>query len=260
MSSKKTTSKKSTKTQVNKTKVVNLEEIVEEECHSDLNVELLRHIDTLSKKLENSTKVHTEFVTSMEDLKSFSQESFKNIDNQIKEKEQEFYSKQDQIIKDYKNQKYDLEKKYEQLNYDLEKQFITKRDSMEREFENDEYVKAVKVVKDFGEVNVSKNDYDKLQKDLDNLNKTMEKTIADARKEMETNFKRDKEIALRYKELEFKSTSAEMKATIEQQSKEIASLMGTIETLKDEISQQRELTRSVAEAGKNPITLTSSSK
>ena len=259
-SKKATTSKKSSKTTATKAKVEDSGEIVAEECHADLNVELLRHVDTLTKKLEHSTKAHTDFVTSMEDLKSFSQESFKNIDNQIKEKEQEFYSKQDKIIKDYKNKRYDLEKEYEQLNYDLEKQFMSKRDTMERDFENDEYEKAVKVVKAFGEVNVRKNEYDQLQKELENLQKTMDKTIADARKDMEATFKREKEMAIRYKELEFKSISAEMKATIEQQSKEIASLMGSIENYKDEIAQQRDLTRSVAEAGKNPITLNSSSK
>jgi cell division protein FtsB len=45
-----------------------------------------------------------------------------------------------------------------------------------------------------------------------------------------------------------------MKATIQQQDKEIKTLLATITTLKDEIKEQRELTRSVAESARTPIT------
>lgn len=231
-----------------------------DESVGGLSVELMRHVDNLCKKLESTTKVHTEFMSSFDELKTFSEESIKSIDSKIKERTEAYQQLQDKLAKEHDMKNYNLEKEYKERSYELEKEFQLRRDKMEREFDNNEYDKAVKVVKGKGEVNIKKEDYDKLKSELDQLKKDMEKTISENKKEIEAQSKREVEGRLKVRDLEFKSATADMKATIDQQVKEIASLISTIETLKSEIAEQRQLTRSVAEAAKTPITQSFGSK
>ena len=60
--------------------------------------------------------------------------------------------------------------------------------------------------------------------------------------------------SMKTKDLEFAASSAQMKAEIEQKGKEIDVLHDTIDSLKEEIQEQRKLTKSVAEAGQKQVT------
>lgn len=61
-------------------------QITPPESNYDLNVELMSHIDVLTKKLENSAKTQQDFVDAFNSLKDFSENSIKEIDIKIKKK------------------------------------------------------------------------------------------------------------------------------------------------------------------------------
>ena len=75
-----------------------------------------------------------------------------------------------------------------------------------------------------------------------------------SKEEVDASSRKEVEARIKMKELEFEAKNATMKATIEQQVKEIQHLKETITTLKEEISQQRSLTKSVAEASQGHVT------
>lgn len=218
----------------------------------NLSQELKNHVDILSKKLDSASKIHQDFIKCMDSLNSFSTESVNDIEANIREKEEEFYNTYDKISKEYSLKVYNLENEYKQKQYDLEQKFTETRDNMVRDFNNDEYSKAVLVLKNKDEIPVKKTDFDKLNMEIKSLKDNMENEILKNKKEVETKSKRELEAVIRIKELEFKTTSADMKAKIEQQTKEISNLLETIKTLKEEIKEQRELTRSVAQSSARP--------
>lgn len=224
------------------------------ESNHELNVELLEQVENLSKKLEAASKIHQEFVCTFAELKEFSESSIKDIDVKIKKKDEECYTKYNKMSKDYSQKVYNLRSDYEKKKYELETNYDHKKDSMEREFLCDEYNKAVDVLDKKNEIAVKENDYDDLKDELEDLKKNQEKKEGDLRKEVETSSRKEVEARLKIKELEFKAQTAEMKARIEQQIKEIANLSETIGTLKVEISEQRILTRNVAEATQGAVT------
>jgi len=253
---KKTATKKSTKSQNTEELDSNVDysQIDPPESNYELNVELMERVDTLTKKLEHASKAHTDFVDVFNQLKDFSNESIKEIDVKIKKKDEECYNKYSQLSKDFSLKVTNLQSSYEKKKYDLERQFQQTRDEMEREFQQNEYDKAVEVLDEKGEIAVVETEYNSLKKECDDLKKTMEKKEKEVLAINDAKWKKEMEIILRTKELEFQASSADMKAKIDQLNKEVSVLHSTIDTLKDEIQEQRNLTRNVAEAAQGAVT------
>lgn len=253
---KKATTKKSTKSQNQEELDANIDysQIDPPESNYELNVELMERVDALTKKLENASKAHSDFVDVFNQLKDFSNESIKEIDIKIKKKDEECYNKYSQLSKDFSFKVTNLQSSFEKKKYDLDRQFQQTRDEMEREFQQNEYEKAVEVLEEKGEIAVVEKDYSALKKECEDLKKTMEKKEKEVLAINDAKWKKEMDIILRTKDLEFQATSADMKAKIEQLNKEVSVLHSTIETLKDEIQEQRNLTRSVAEAAQGAVT------
>ena len=258
-----TVAKKTTKKDSPKTNVVLVDDeadytensqIAEQESNHELNIELMEKVDILTKKLENAAKVQQEFVDSFSSLKEFSSSSIKEIDVKIKKKDEECYNKLDQMSKKYALKLYNLRSEYEKKQYDLDKSFQQKRDEMEREFSSYEYEKAVEVIKEKDEISVKKDEFSKLKNELEALTKNQTKREGEIAAEVAGKWKRDMDQALKTKDLEFRATNADMKASIDQMRLQSETLHETIDTLKDEIKEQRKLTKSVADAAQGAIT------
>lgn len=249
----KTTKKKPSKTSSKEPTDSNTT-ISKPEDFSGMNIELLERIDSLKKQLRLVCKSNEDFMKCFNTLQEFSETSIHEIDYDIRKKSIESQDKYIEIQKEHTEKIYNLEKKYEKQNYDLEVQYTAKKYELRKEFENYEYETAVQIIDSRDEINITKSEYEKLKDDLEDFKNNQDEREDSLRKELETNYHKEINYRLKTKELEFTATNATMKATIDQQQKEIQTLTSTIETLKDEISQQRELTRNVAEASQNAIT------
>jgi len=223
------------------------------ESNAELNVELMEHVTSLTKRLENASKVQQEFVNAFEGLKDFSDASIQEIDMKIKKKDHEYYEKYDTATKKHALDLYNLEKMFKEKDYDLNKTFNMRKDNMEKEFNLDEYNKAKVVLRNKDEIPVREREFVDLKTELDTLTKNQKQRENEIQKEADVKAHKELNARLANEALQFKATSADMKAKIDQQVKEITILNNTIQTLREEIVEQRKLTKSVAEATQKSI-------
>ena len=137
----------------------------------------------------------------------------------------------------------------------LEKEYETKKKDhqikLAQELSEFGFKEALKIVEKNGHVAVPKEAYETIQKD----NKELEARHA---QEMETKIAAEKavgeqreKLAVQKLTLEHTAATAELKATVEQLTKERATFESVIAAYKADIAAQRELTRQVAEAAKS---------
>lgn len=112
------------------------------------------------------------------------------------------------------------------------------------------YNGAVEVLTKHGEVPICSDELAVLRSDLEKHKQSHQSELDAARKEEQTQAKIALASAVKMKELEHQANTAELNAKVKELGNEINSLKSTIETLRDELSKQRELTKSVAEAGR----------
>lgn len=229
-------------------------EITPPESNYDLNVELMDKVDNLCRKLENASKAQQEFVDVFSELKEFSNTSIKDIDIKIKRKDEECYNKYNKLSKDFALKVYNLKSSYEQKQYELEKEFKQKKDNMERDFTQYEYSKAVEVLNVKGEIPVKANEFNKLKDDFAQLEKSQDKKEKELIAINDAKWKKELDITLKTKDLQFQAISADMKAKVDQLTREVTVLQETIGNYKIELQEQRNLTRSVAEASQGAVT------
>lgn len=233
---------------------VDYTQVTPPESNYELNIELMEKVDILTKKMENASKAQQEFVESFSNLREFSGTSIRDIDIKIKKKDEECYNKYDKMSKDYALKLYNLRNDFDKKQYDLDKTFKLKRDEMNREFASDEYEKALDILDEKEEISVKKEELSKLKTDLATLTKNQEKREREIAEEVAGKWKKNLEHELKTKDLEFRATTADMKASIDNMRQHTETLNETIETLKDEIREQRKLTKSVADAAQGAIT------
>jgi len=89
-----------------------------------------------------------------------------------------------------------------------------------------------------------------LQSELAQLHQGREEEMEKIKNEERANAKIALNSAVKNCQLEHKAETAQLKAVSEQQQKEIKSLETTIKNMQAEIAAQRQLTKEVAEAGK----------
>ncbi len=95
----------------------------------------------------------------------------------------------------------------------------------------------------------------RVTRELDDIKKKFEANCAANRAEEKAKFDAELKRQNVAQEQAYKTATAEMKAQFNQQNKEIEMLNRTIETLKLEITEQRNLTKEIAQAGaKSQIT------
>jgi len=215
----------------------------------------------------------------MESIKSFDtfREQIAKLDIQINAKKQE-YDEMEQTANAVHTQKMKkLEAEYSDLNTALQSKYNTTNKKLESEYED----KSRKLANDFKNsqieikqklaefklkaceelakensmVVIKSDDLVGLQQnvaktngELDTLKKAYDKDIDKVRQEEKTKYTTQLDNEKKILQLNANVTNAEMKAQIDQQVKEIQVLKSQIENLKHELSEQRALTKEVAQA------------
>ncbi len=180
----------------------------------------------LAKAISNISTKGDAFVNAMESFKNFTKDSLVKLDLDIDSKRLELSDLQKQIDHKIVNGRIDIQVELREH----------KRDS------------AIKMLKEMGESVIGDKELAALRQELQELRGNYDTAISAVKKEEAE--KREKAIgqATRNMELQHKATNATILALSEQQQREIGNLKGTINDLRAEISAQRDLTRSVAEA------------
>lgn len=183
----------------------------------------------LAKAISNISTKGDAFMAAMESFKNFTKDSLVKLDLDIDSKRLELADLQKQIEHKIVNGRIDIEVELREY----------KRDS------------AVKMLKEMNESVISDKELAALRQELNELRSNYDTAIATVRKDESE--KREKAIgqATRNLDLQHKATNATIIALSEQREREIENLKSSIIDLRAEISAQRELTRSVAEAGRH---------
>jgi hypothetical protein len=215
----------------------------------------------------------------MDAFNSFSKfkENIVQLDIMLESKKKECKDTTDKLSKEYNDLNQNLKKEYSDLNSSLQLKYAElskKLDSdykeHDRTLQNDyknnmievkQKLKEFKlkacdeVLKEFGMMSVlvteNKTASDNLLKaikDLDELQKTVDKQCNAIKQEEKGKYEAELKRQLATQELGFKATTAEMKAQLEQQKKEVDMLNKTIDNYKHEITEQRNLTKEIAQA------------
>ena len=222
--------------------------------NSKCNVKLMNLISSLTDQLKKNEEANNEVCNVYKLLSNFSTEKIKELDDTLRIKEEEIEEKRLRLLKNYEENEYKSKVDYDKKCYELNLLYQKKKDELENDFKKIEISKIESYITKYNKVLVNNDEYNKLNKDLQKLTKeydTFEEKIC---KEYEEKCQKELDHHIKTKDLETQVKTAEMKATIEQQIKEIATLTNTITILKDEIAQQRTLTKNVAEAGQKSVT------
>ena len=180
----------------------------------------------LAKAISNISTKGDAFVNAMENFKNFTKDALVKLDLDIDTKRLELSDLQKQIDHKIVNGRIDIQVSL-------------------REFKRES---AVEMLKEMGETVIGDKELAALRQELQELRGNYDSAINAVKKEEAE--RREKAIgqATRNMELQHKATNATILALSEQQQREIGNLKGTINDLRQEISAQRDLTRSVAEA------------
>lgn len=214
------------------------------------NIKLIKTLEKMTKSIENISKVQLEFNENYNLLANYGEDELNELDYQIKLKNEECYNSLQEITKSYNEKKFKLESEYKEKEYKLEQLHQQKLNKLEMEFYKREFETSRETVENEGYSVISSREYELLNSDLTKLRderETFEKTT-------ESNMHKELNARLKTQELQHQVATIDMKAKIENQAREIESLRTTIETLKQEIQAQRDLTREVAQAGQKSVT------
>ena len=210
----------------------------------------------LAAAINNLVFKGSSFVEALTTLTMFTNERMTELDMQLETKKNEYKD----LLKSNDNE-------YKQKMYNLETEYSSKKRALENDFKNSKILidqqlseYKLKACKELAGQNnmllVEKAESEKMYTERNNLLKELtelkntftsklsqevaiERNIYKSKLEQETNTIN----------LSYKATTAELNARVTQQTKEIEILNKTIETLKNEIMEQRNLTREIANAG-----------
>lgn len=250
----------------------------------------------LAHAINNFTLKSEQFLQEMKNFDTFREKIF-NLDLQIESKKQEHEQTVSSLQHEFTTKKKDLENHYAELTKKLktehdelvkkigidnsdkikkcESEFADKNKQLTNTYEDEsikmrrkleadksnacaEYAKSLGMR--FGKEEEYKALTDSVQKavqDYTDLKKNFDKQCAQAREEERIKCQSKLENDTKTMELTHKANNAQLLAQVEQQKKEILVLNSTIENLKNELKEQRELTKQVAMASsKGQITQT----
>lgn len=195
-------------------------------------LELARAVNGLSQKMEAFTKT-------TEQLAAFTKDSLVEFDMQIQAKNEELNRLQEENEHTMKRLKTETNLFLAEYRYDGAKKILAER----------------------GEVPISSQELADLRANVQRLTSERDKDIEAVVKTEKARAEASLQAQLSNKDLTHRAATAELTATTNQQVKEITSLKETIANLKSEVAEQRKLTESVANAGRQgPITLNTNGK
>jgi uncharacterized coiled-coil DUF342 family protein len=186
--------------------------------------------DTLAfaKAINKLIQKQDDFSSAIKDLNNLKADTLTGIQLELKSKRDEL----DNLVKQYDVQKKDLEIKIDQ------------------ECKEYSYQKATEILEERGEVAVDDEEYEELKESVDAVREELETEMEVKVKEQQQKGHQELSQALKNKQLEHKAEIATLTATVQQLTKERGTFETTIDNLRSEIAAQRELTKQVAQAGK----------
>ena len=217
---------------------------------TQMNMKLFKLVETLSKNIDSLQSTQETFNSNFSNLQGFSQEQLNEMDYQLKLHTEECDNQYNEMLKQHNDKMKTLENEYNEKQYQMEQDHLRKTDEVERKLKDREYELAVGIVENHNKTIVDNDEYD----DMDEQIKTADERFEKLKTDLEAGHKKELHSALNTMKLQHQVDSSNMKATIEQQVKEIGRLEDTINTLKLEIQAQRKLTESVANAGQKSVT------
>ena len=231
----------------------------------------------LAQAINNLTVKGEQFMEAFSTFSKF-RETVAELDIQIETKKKEFKELVEKVEKDYKEKNHSLNREHVDKIHVLEREYTDKQKQlsssytdMNRDLQNDYKNKQIEVTqklkefklkgcqdvaKEFEMTIMKVEDYKNLQdiiaktqKELDDLKKKFDSSCNAIRVEEKTKYDAELKRQKLEQELTYKTNTAEMKAQLDQQKREVDMLNKTIESLKGEISEQRQLTIEIAQAG-----------
>jgi hypothetical protein len=185
----------------------------------------------LAQAINNITLSGDTFVRAIETLSSFSQERLSDLDMQIESKKREYEHMNTQLENNFKNNQIETQQRLNEFKVKACEE-IAKEYNMQV-IRNEDYYKL-------------KNDLSNVQKELNDINKTFDdRLFKDVEKERQLYLSKLQQESTTLT-LNHKAQMAEITAQCAQQKKEIEMLNKTIENLKHEVAEQRNLTKEVA--------------
>lgn len=185
----------------------------------------------LAKAISNVASKTDAFTAAIEHFKGFSKEVLTKLDLDIEAKRLSLEDLKKDIENNIKNGKIDIDVALKEY----------KREG------------AIAMLKEMNETVISTKELDSLKKELNELRTHFDDLVAKAKKEEAERREKAISAAVKNMDLTHKAENAQVLALSEQREREISNLKSTIVDLRTEISAQRELTRSVAEAGRQQM-------
>jgi hypothetical protein len=178
----------------------------------------------LSEHIAKCSNIMDKFLEATQQFQEYKTDVFADLDRQIEAKKQELIDVTQTITSEEEETRISTKQKLQEF----------KRNA------------AIEVLNETDEVPIASDELEKMREELDKLRENKEDLIA-----MEVGKVRDEETKTRQTQinsikLQHAADIATLKATSEQKVKEVEVLRTTIEDLKHELAEQRELTKSVA--------------
>ncbi len=192
----------------------------------------------LAMAISNIVSKQDAFTKSVETLQKFQSETLTKLDLEINSKKIEL----EVLADDYKHKQKDSQIETDQLLAEYK------------------YNGAVNIIKDVNEVPISIDNLQKIKDELKDLRKDRTQELEDIKKKEREHAHKSLTSAMNNCELKHKAEIAELTASVNQQKREITTLQSAINNLQHELSEQRKLTKDVAEAGRQGAVTVNSAK
>jgi hypothetical protein len=231
----------------------------------------------LAQAINNLTVKGEQFV---EALNSFSQfkETILQLDLQLESKKRDYIDQMtklekahtalsEQLTQKHEDESKKLKQEYAEWTKQLDDEYKNLGVTLQQNYKNNQIEVQQKllefklrgceeIAKQNGMLVVKEEDHNvlidnakKANKELDALQKSFDNRCNTLKQEEKSKYELELKHQISTLELNHKANIAEMKAKIEQQTREITMLNKTIDTLKNEITEQRTLTKEIAQAG-----------
>jgi DNA repair exonuclease SbcCD ATPase subunit len=154
------------------------------------------------------------------------------------------------ITGDFELQITTKKRELEQLNEDYNHRQKTRHLQLEHEFKELEMTKVKEILESRNEMSITKQEHSNLQNQIKELHKAHEDETAQIRASLHHMHEKELKELEKTKRLEVSAQLAEFNAAKTSHTQQIALLHSTIESLRNELMEQRNLTKSVAESSR----------
>jgi hypothetical protein len=182
----------------------------------------------LTRAIQKIIKNQDDFMTSVTNLTSYTDETFNDLNLQIESKKVEI----ENLGSEYDNRR---------RQYDIETSHY---------YSEHKYEGAISYLGEKGEEAVKSSELARMVAEIEKLKQSREDELNNAVTKEKVESKRAISSITQHLELKHKADIAELNASVKQQKNEILSMAKTIDSYKEDITAQRELTKDVALASK----------